>query len=181
MTDFAEQSLPRRHFLRGAFLRSLHTEQSQRQGQQAIRPPWAELAHFEDKCTACQACIQACEHEMQILVRGAGGLPEVDFSRGRGECSFCQACVQACDAGVFRDVQERPWTHQVSIQAHCLTQQRIACRSCEDSCSTRAIRFRPQLGGIATPQLTESLCNGCGACLNTCPSAAITLTSITQP
>lgn len=113
---------------------------------------------------------------MQILKRGAGGFPEVDFSLGRGECSFCQACVNACEANVFRDVREPAWQHKVAIQAGCLPQLGVECRSCEDSCESRAIRFQRQLGGISSPQIVADNCNGCGACLSTCPTQAVQIT-----
>lgn len=173
MTDLTETTLPRRSFLRGHFLNALKSEQVKQQGHQPIRPPWANLAIFSQKCTACQRCITDCE--MQILVKGAGGYPEVNFTQGRKECSFCQACVNSCDNGVFRSTDEQAWQHQVKIEADCLTQRHIECRSCEDSCEARAIRFKRQLGGIATPQLDLTSCTGCGACLSVCPAQAITI------
>ncbi|MBD4688740.1 4Fe-4S dicluster domain-containing protein, partial [Xanthomonas citri pv. citri] len=48
-------------------------------------------------------------------------------------------------------------------------------RSCGDGCESRAIRFRPALGGIATLQLDLTACNGCGACLSVCPTSAISI------
>lgn len=173
MKHITEQSLPRRQFLRGQFLQSLQSEQTQIQGLNAIRPPWANLANFLQKCTACNACISACE--MQILKKGAGGYPEVDFSLGRKECSFCQECVKACEYDVFRQVSETAWQHKVEIGNGCLTQMGVECRSCEDSCEMRAIRFKRVPSGISMPMLNTENCNGCGACLSSCPSDAITI------
>lgn len=173
MADFTEQTLPRRQFLRGQFLNTLKTEQVKRQGLNAIRPPWADLANFLQKCTACDACINACE--MQILKCGAGGYPEVDFSVGRKECSFCAACVNVCQQDVFRLTSEIAWEHKIEIQQGCLTHIGVECRACEDSCEQRAIRFKRTVGGIAKPILNLDNCNGCGACLASCPSDAIQL------
>ncbi|MDO4698593.1 MAG: ferredoxin-type protein NapF [Pasteurellaceae bacterium] len=166
-----ESSLSRRHFLRGSFLNSLKSEQAKQQGLNVIRPPWADLAKFVDHCTACNACIQACE--MQILVKGAGGYPEVDFSQGRKECSFCQACVKACELPIFRSTTEEPWTHKVEIQPNCLAMQNVECRRCDESCESRAIRFKREIGRVATPFLELESCNGCGACLSVCPTQSI--------
>lgn len=169
MTDHT--SLPRRNFLRGQFLNALKSEQVKQQGQSVIRPPWADLANFAAKCTACNQCVLACE--TQILQQGANGYPEVNFSLGKKECSFCQACVKACEAGVFRPTDEPPWTHKVAIQAGCLTKFSVECRSCEDSCEVRAIRFQRKVGGVAEPVVNLESCNGCGACLSACPVQAI--------
>ncbi|EFX90547.1 ferredoxin-type protein NapF [Actinobacillus ureae] len=169
MSDFSQQSLPRRSFLRGHFLNALQTEQVKQQGHNAIRPPWTNLADFYQKCTACNNCISACE--TQIIIKGASGYPEIDFNRG--ECTFCQACVKSCEADVFLAITEQPWTHKVEVQDSCLLKQRVECRSCGDSCESRAIRFRPALGGIANLVLDLTACNGCGACLSVCPTKAI--------
>ena len=178
MTHLTNSTLPRRSFLRGHFLNSFKTEQVKQQGHHAIRPPWSDLANFLEKCTACDKCISACE--MGILTRGAGGFPEVNFSLGRKECSFCQACVNVCEADVFRETSEAAWTHKIEIQAGCLTYHNVECRSCEDSCEHRAIRFKRQMGGVAKIELDLPACNGCGACLSVCPTTAISIQFMEQ-
>ena len=61
----------RRQFLRGDF--------SGR--DMPLRPPWAlREREFAQRCTRCDACNDACP--TGIIVRGQGGFPEVDFSRG---------------------------------------------------------------------------------------------------
>lgn len=169
MTDLSDQSLPRRYFLKGQFLDSLKSKKVSQQGYDAIRPPWTNLANFLEKCTACNNCIIACE--TNILIKGAGGYPEVDFSRG--ECTFCEQCVRSCDADVFRDITENAWQHKIEVQTTCLLAQGIECRSCGDSCEMRVICFRPSLGGIVEMTLNLESCNGCGACLSVCPTSAI--------
>ncbi len=171
MTDFAEHSLPRRSFLRGHFLKSLQDKKTVQQGHHAIRPPWTDLANFFDKCTACDKCVTACE--TQILVKGAGGYPEIDFMHGRGECTFCQSCVNACKETVFRLTTETPWEHKVEIKESCVAFHGVECRGCEDSCENRAIRFKREIGGTATPYLNLASCNGCGACISSCPVSVI--------
>ena len=171
MTNLTETSLPRRSFLRGHFLNALKTEQVKQQGHNAIRPPWVDLANFFDKCTACDKCITVCE--TQILIKGSGGYPEVDFMSGRGECTFCQACTRGCEAEVFRPTNEIPWLHKVEIQQSCIAFSGVECRSCEDSCESRAIQFKREIGGIAKPYLNLESCNGCGACISSCPTAII--------
>lgn len=164
------ENLPRRHFLRGQFLTSLQSEQVKQQGFQGIRPPWAvENTRFVQNCTRCDACIQACE--TTILIKGEGGFPEVQFRRG--ECTFCKRCVEVCPQPLFRLTTEPAWSHRVEITASCLTHKSVECRSCEDSCEMRAIRFKRQIGGVSQPILTLEACNGCGACIKSCPVSAI--------
>ncbi len=160
----------RRHFLRGGFLTSLQSQQVKQQGFRAIRPPWSiNESDFITACNRCGDCIQACE--TQILLKGEGGFPEVSFAQG--ECTFCRRCVEVCQQPLFRPPEETPWTHGVEILDSCLIKQRIECRSCGDSCEMRAIRFKPALGGIAQIVLNTDDCNGCGACIRSCPIHAI--------
>lgn len=59
-----------------------------RKASNGIRPPWSgDESHFLTHCTRCDACINACENN--ILQRGAGGYPSVNFKNN--ECSFCYA------------------------------------------------------------------------------------------
>lgn len=49
-----------------------------RKASNGIRPPWSgDESHFLTHCTRCDACINACENN--ILQRGAGGYPSVNF------------------------------------------------------------------------------------------------------
>lgn len=88
---------------------------------------------------------------------------------------LCHKCVDVCQQPVFRPLSELAWTHKVAINKQCLTSKAVECRSCEDSCEMRAIYFKRQLGGISQPLLALENCNGCGACLRSCPVSAITL------
>lgn len=173
MANLTDKQLSRRHFLRGNFLTSLKSEQVKQQGYQAIRPPWANLGHFVQKCTQCNQCVTACE--TKILIKGDGGYPEIDFTQGKKECTFCQACVKSCSEDIFRPTTEDAWQHKVEIASSCLTKKGIECRSCQDNCESRAIQFKREIGCVSTPILDLNLCNGCGACLSICPSQSITI------
>ncbi|MDP9500110.1 ferredoxin-type protein NapF [Bisgaard Taxon 45] len=171
------ENLSRRHFLRGQFLTSLQSEKVKTQGFQGIRPPWSvDEHHFTQNCHRCGDCITVCE--TQILIKGEGGFPEVQFDHA--ECTFCHKCVDVCQQPVFRPLTELAWTHKIEMSNHCLTLNAVECRSCEDSCEMRAIRFKRQIGGVSQPQFVLEDCNGCGACLRSCPVSAIKLSLIQQ-
>ncbi len=140
----------------------------------AQRPPWAlDEARFVDRCTRCERCIEACP--TQILIRMDGGFPGVDFSRG--ECTFCGDCVRSCEPqALFRQpLDAPPWSLVAAIGADCLAARGVECRVCGEACPEGAIRFRPQRGGVARPQLDEAACTGCGACIGPCPTRAIAM------
>lgn len=159
--------LSRRQLLRGR-VRQVTPQQ---------RMPWqvAEV-EFTRQCSRCEACIRACPE--QIVVKGDGGFPTVDFTRG--ECTYCQACVKACPEPVFRPVTEEPWQQQAQVAESCLAQQGVMCRSCQDICEPEAIRFPPRRGVAAAPEIDTDLCNGCGGCVSVCPSRAIAIREIAQ-
>lgn len=144
---------------------------SWRNANRGIRPPWAmEASQFLSQCTRCDACIQACEHD--VLQRGPGGYPSVNFQQS--ECTFCYACAQACPESLFSPRHTRAWDLIFTIGQACLAYQSVECRRCQDSCEPQAILFRPTVSGIYQPQLDNQNCNGCGACVASCPVSAIT-------
>jgi len=154
----------RRGFLTGRF----------RSARPAQRPPWAiDADAFEDRCTRCKECLRVCP--TGIVVAGEGGFPKVDFARG--ECTFCGACVIACAPAALmrRDAGGAPWRLTATVGDTCLAGHGVECRVCGEACGPGAIRFRPQMGGAARPQLDAARCTGCGACYAPCPVGAIAL------
>lgn len=135
------------------------------------RPPWTDEAAVRDRCTSCGDCISACPEA--ILFKGPAGTPTLDFNAGA--CTFCGDCATACAEGVFRPVEDLPWMLAARIGGACLLQEGVSCRSCTDVCDTRALRFDLRRGAMGTVEVDRAACNGCGACLGTCPVGAITL------
>ena len=137
-----------------------------------IRPPWSKSEQaFTDNCTRCDKCITACD--TQIIKRGEGGFPEIDFSND--ECTFCKKCVEVCPEPVFDSSTELPWTIIATIKDSCLTDKGVWCQSCKDACDPRAISFVMAVGQVPKPIIDTNACTGCGACVSPCPSDAIAL------
>lgn len=137
-----------------------------------IQLPWSvSWDEFVAGCTRCGDCLAACPE--QILIKGDGGFPTVDFHRG--ECTFCTECVSACQAPVFRPTTQTPWEYVAHIEARCLATAQVFCQCCQDSCEQQAIRFSPRLGRVPTPGIHAESCNGCGACVADCPVGSISI------
>lgn len=157
-------SSSRRNFLRGRV--STHAPQ--------LRPPWAQAeAAFTAACTRCGDCARACP--TRIIKQGDGGYPTVDFSLG--ECTFCGECVTACQPAALSrpEPTATAWAIRATISEGCLAKRQVECRICGEQCAESAIRFRPQIGGIAQPELDPGKCTGCGACVAPCPTQAISI------
>lgn len=137
-----------------------------------VRPPWSgSEAGFTDACSRCGDCLAACQRG--LIEKGSGGFPQVNFAHG--ECTFCGDCVRACKAGALVVAAgARPWTLQAVVQASCLTERGVVCRSCGEQCESGALRFRHTPGRVARPEITAA-CNGCGACVAVCPVQAVSL------
>jgi ferredoxin-type protein NapF len=136
---------------------------------QPVRPPWSRVDRFTDLCSRCLRCAASCPED--IIVRGDGGFPELDFSRG--ECSFCGACAAACPEPVFESREAAPWQARAVIDSACLAAHGVVCRTCRDECPADAIHFMLAAGRAGRPRVDVDRCTGCGACVAPCPADAI--------
>ncbi|MBD1388270.1 ferredoxin-type protein NapF [Neiella sp. HB171785] len=138
-----------------------------------VRPPHALAeSQFTETCTRCEKCIAVCP--TNIIVKGSGGFPEIDFGAGAKECELCNKCVEACQDDALNAANEPVWRWQLTLNEQaCLPFQGVACRSCGEYCADSAIRFQPKIGGQFTPELILEACTGCGACIHPCPTNAL--------
>ena len=159
----------RRFFLRGQFSKTSQTRPP--------RPPWAgdNDVLFIEKCTRCSACITSCP--ALVLKLGDGGFPEVSFETNG--CDLCGKCVKVCQSQALSQTPTTPaWTWVAEINAACLAQQGVECRVCGEFCDQQAIRFKPRLGGVSTPEVHRAQCTGCGHCVSKCPTQAIQMKTL---
>lgn len=150
----------RRNFLRGKISET---------DAVVMRPPGA-TARFDALCTECGKCAEACPEN--IIVTGKDRRPLVDFNMG--SCTFCADCVDFCPEDALDLASLADWHWKAVIGEQCFSLQGITCRTCEDVCELRAIRFRPAVGGKSQPNLDMAQCTGCGECAYSCPARAIT-------
>ncbi|WP_232772477.1 ferredoxin-type protein NapF [Psychromonas sp. Urea-02u-13] len=130
--------------------------------------PWIiDAQQFLEKCTQCADCISVCPEN--IIIKGDGGFPNIDFDLG--ECVFCGKCADVCKEPIFTATSASPWQKKALIKQTCLAHENIYCRSCAESCEAQALTF--QLGISAIPIIDTDLCIGCGACVAPCPTKAI--------
>lgn len=144
-----------------------------------IRPPFArpEL-DFLLACTRCDACIEACPHDVLFglaarLGLGVVGTPAMDLTT-KG-CRLCAdwPCVAACETGALALPElgadappPRPRLAQARIDTRsCLPYSGPECGACAHACPVEgALQWK---GGIK-PVIDPDLCTGCAMCREAC-------------
>jgi ferredoxin-type protein NapG len=154
-----------------------------------LRPPFAigEL-DFLLKCTRCDACIEACPHQVIFPLPEARGVtvagtPALDLlNKG---CHLCSdwPCVNACDTGALQllfnvdDERSEPLGEpqprvlepgdrlsNVSVDTTlCLPYLGPECGACRDSCPVSALNWEGN-----KPVIDQNTCVGCGLCREAC-------------
>jgi ferredoxin-type protein NapF len=158
--------------------RTLLTRRAESRMPAGPRPPWS-VDRFASLCDGCGACLPVCpEHS---LVKGADGLPVMDFTRGG--CAFCGDCDAVCtpraiDRASFDGARRLPVLARLG--ASCISIQGVICRLCGDPCDVRAITFRPLPGGRVLPEIADESCNGCGLCVSACPVGALSMAPLVR-
>ncbi|MDA0118484.1 ferredoxin-type protein NapF [Vibrio sp. T11.5] len=136
--------------------------------------PWlSQPTLFIEQCTRCNKCVDVCQ--TQIIVKGDGGFPHIDFSND--ECTFCYQCAAICPEPLFNPQSTHPWTAKATVKEDCLAKLNVDCRTCGDMCEPMAITFKLEVGKVAQPILNLEECNGCGACVSVCPTSSINVSN----
>jgi ferredoxin-type protein NapF len=99
----------------------------------------------------------------------AGEHVAINFAHGG--CTFCGLCADVCTEPVFG--APAVMAHRIVIGSDCLVRAGIACMTCRDACPEDAISLQLRIGGPFLPNLDPDRCTGCGGCIASCPTQAI--------
>jgi len=143
-----------------------------------IRPPYAQdELNFLLSCTRCDACVEACPHDVIFKLSGrlgaqVAGTPAMDLlNKG---CHMCEdwPCVGACEANALQipeqledDDQTLPFIARVTINTKtCLPYSGPECGACEYACPVPgALKW-----DMTRPVIDTEICTGCGLCREAC-------------
>jgi ferredoxin-type protein NapG len=143
-----------------------------------IRPPYAlDELEFLLACTRCNACIEACPHQVIFPLQARlgvqfAGTPALDLINK--SCHLCEdwPCVGVCEPNALclpvreeDDPLPPPKLARAEIDTErCLPWQGPECGACAASC--------PQPGALVwenwKPVIDAALCIGCGQCREAC-------------
>ncbi len=140
-----------------------------------IRPPFAlgEIA-FEQACTRCDACIEACTYDVLFSLtedhgRREAGTPAMDLiNKG---CHMCAdwPCVTVCEPRALK-VPDQDANHPKLAQVYinpeiCLPYAGPECGACAHVCPVPgALEWRDG----TKPVVNQTLCSGCALCREAC-------------
>lgn len=157
-----------------------------------IRPPGAwEEKEFQDRCIRCGECVRICSTsgaglQLAGLEAGWGAIWSPVLKSKVGYCEYnCNLCGKVCPTGAIHPLPLEERQEMKMGTAHFDKTRCIPwyygedCMVCEEHCPLpeKAIRFRESevvtIDGIETtvllPYVDETLCIGCGICVNRCP------------
>lgn len=150
----------------------LAEDRAARRARNWLRPPFArpEL-EFLLCCTRCDACIEACPHDVIFKLPArfgidAVGTPALNLAN-RG-CRLCQdwPCVSACKPDALELTEGDPRLAALEIDIDvCLPYLGPECGACADSCPIPgALEWQ---GGLR-PSINPDICVGCALCREAC-------------
>jgi ferredoxin-type protein NapG len=140
-----------------------------------IRPPFA-LAELEFllACTRCNACIEACPHNVIFPLAARLGAdvvntPALDLLK-KG-CQLCEdwPCVNACEVKALNfidDVKGKPnkFANAKINESLCLPFSGPECGACISACPFEGALILEQ----EKPVIDQALCLGCALCREAC-------------
>ncbi len=163
-------------------------ERAAQRAKHWIRPPFAlPEVDFLISCSRCDACIEACPHQVLFpLAARLGatvmGTPAMDLLNRA--CRLCEdwPCVAACEPGTLElpEAEEEPLprlAHAAIDKDSCLPYSGPECGACAHACPvTDALQWQ---GGVK-PVIDVGRCTGCAMCREACivSPKAVAITSL---
>ncbi|MFW6364704.1 MAG: 4Fe-4S binding protein [Bacteroidota bacterium] len=149
--------------------------------QNPISPPGAiSTKRFNEACTACHLCVNACPTNVlqpSILEYGLRGLMQPRLDNHSGFCNFeCVICSEVCPTGAILPikVEDKTLTQlgQVRfVKENCIVEtEGTDCGSCAEHCPTQAVTMVDYKDNLKIPEVDTEICVGCGACEYACPT-----------
>lgn len=197
--------MDRRSFLRRAIDQTTRVsvqyadQWASRKAQRWVRPPFAlDELDFLLACTRCDACVEACPHDVifalgAILGPQVADTPALDLlNRG---CRLCDEwpCVKSCGPGALRisttgaqdnlkgaDETDSATPAPLALvrvdPKQCVPYQGPECGACANSCPVPGAL----LWASNRPRIDPQKCLGCGQCREACITdpPALTITAI---
>jgi len=160
----------RRGLLTGSFL-TQKGRQSIESRQQPLgpKPPWHQAV--TEACATCsKECAKACSPGIVHIHpddHAHAGRPWLQFSTTG--CTFCGDCAEACPS---IESYERDLACIGNLQLNkesCLAWNGVFCMSCIGKCDARALQMDERRRMV----MKDSLCTGCGMCIQVCPTNAL--------
>ena len=136
---------------------------------EGVLPPGA-AENFAAACLKCGRCAAICDQ--QAIQIDADGHPYINGLSGW--CDFCLDCIEICPSGALMmvDVEVVKLGTAVIDENRCIAWNLSnACRWCAEAC--KPLQNAIWIDDDLHPHVDADLCNGCGACTNICPQAAI--------
>ena len=138
-----------------------------------LNPPGA-VDNYEEKCTACEKCIEVCPFDSIILFEDKD--LNKDIARIDPYKTACYLCKDIPCSSICPDGALEPLTSRLDINLgfaaatfHCLNQKakEKICDKCQKVCPflDACITFNK----FNIPSIDKKLCLGCGICAEHCP------------
>jgi len=157
-----------------------------------VRPPGSlPEDEFLDRCVRCGECIKICSTsgkglQPAVLEAGLDGMWSPILKPKIGYCEYnCNLCGKVCPTGAIQELELKQ-RQELSIGTAHFNKTRCIpwyygenCMVCEEHCplpdkaikfvNREVIRIDGEKSEVKLPYVDETLCIGCGICVNTCP------------
>jgi len=141
-----------------------------RNKQNVVFPPGAN--NYLKNCNQCNDCISVCPHEAIRVFHGEdeqfAGFPVIEPRTQ--PCLFCEdfPCIQSCETGALVLSDKMIIGLAEIIEKNCIAFDGHICRSCVNNCPFPEEAI--SINNDGKPVVNAEICNGCGICVQVCPS-----------